>query len=308
MTVDLPGNLPAMTEADFEDFDGLDDFDSSRMVVPEIRIGHRDQRFTSPWDRAELWGSELHTVLLAVAKQRSLWKPRYDGVKDLPICRSNDGKNGFVTPLELRKDKTKIFPWSEAELDPSEYQELPDGSYHLDCNICNLKEWDTHPLGVKPYCGQTYKFVMLVCDPDGDRRDFGSYFPCLFTVKGVGIRPAELYLTEFKATRKPLWVRGTLLNLVPATKGDSEYAQIRFSRGEPTDSSFHEDWKYLALTTLKAIKARPASDVDPDSVEVKIPSNSTTTPPRPAPRPAPVVSPAPAAAATVVDAEEEYPF
>lgn len=183
----------ATLPSDFDD--GLEDFDSSDMVMPRIKIDHQEGKFVDTLTSEAF--DNVEVVLLGLVKQRIMWDEDVDE-GDGPLCKSVDAKLG-----NPRKD----FPW--------EASGFAKTSEPLPCESCNFTKWANNK---PPACSEQYTFPLMMA-VDGSFRA-----PAILTLQRSGIKPAKSYLTSFKRSKMPVFTAVTRLKLDMRKKGSVTYS------------------------------------------------------------------------------------
>jgi hypothetical protein len=256
---------------------GLEDFDTSDMVMPRLQINHKTATLKDSLSGQEY--PELDVVMLGLIKNRILWADEVeDG--DRPLCKSHDFQHG--NPDLLR------FPWKESGFNQADAdQDNPV----LPCEGCALKEWGTAPNGKTPWCSEQHVFAVLM-------EVNGGFAPALYTVQRTGIKPSKTYLTSFVRTKQPTYMVYTKLGLRAERRGTVEYAVPTFTQLGETDKT---DWPFFALQyrTIRDIVTNPPKRDDDDA-----PSSTPVT----APAAAPATGTASAAPVNPPADDDELPF
>lgn len=222
---------------------GLEDFETTDMVMPRLSIGHEDAVFVD-----NLTGEEhkkLRVVMLGLIKQRILWDTDVnDG--DRPLCKSYNFKEGVPN--------TATFP-----LKASGFDELPDEDTEgtLPCDACTLKEWGSHPNRDTPWCSEQHTFPLLMWAGE----DAGYSAPAILTVQRSAIKASKSYLTGFARSKTPVYTVVTELSLDPQKKGSVKYAVPRFVKVDDTD---REEWTEYAehYRTIRSFITTPPPKED----------------------------------------------
>jgi hypothetical protein len=221
-SVEPVGNNLPVTASEMGLDTGLEDFDTTDMVMPRLSINHQDGVFED-----NLTGErhdKLRVVILGLIKQRILWGTEVNA-GDRPLCKSYDFQEGIP---DLKK-----FPWETAEFDPADAE---GGS--LPCATCKLKEWGTHPQRDIPWCSEQHTFPLLM------EVDEGQYAaPAILTVQKSAIKASKSYLTSFARSKTPVYTVVTELSLSPQKKGTVKYAVPHFVKVGNTE---REEWAEFA--------------------------------------------------------------
>jgi hypothetical protein len=234
-------NLPA-TAADMGLDTGLEDFDTTDMVMPRLSIVHDEAKFEDnlTGERHE----KLRVVILGLVKQRILWDV---DVKDGegPMCKSFNFREGVP--------HLKTFP-----LDASGFDALPQVGGTLPCDSCSLKDWGSHPQRETPWCSEQHTFPLLM--QVGEDGPFSA--PAMLTVQRSAIKASKSFLTGFARSKTPVFTVITELSLDPQKKGTVKYSVPRFVKVGTTEQ---EDWAEYAdhyRTIRDFISTRPPDDGD----------------------------------------------
>lgn len=276
---------------------GLEDLDTTDLVMPRIEINHGSATF-----KDKLTGQEYPTmrvILLGLVKQRILWDDEVNE-GDKPLCKSYNHKVGVPDPGR--------FPWAASNFNQADVPVEEDGSLHLPCSGCALKEWGSNPRNTTPWCTEQHTFPLLMQVGDG-------HAPALLTVQRTGIKPSKSYLTSFVHAGLPTYTCFTEISLTPMKKGSVSYAVPTFVKSDETEQ---EDWPLYAQQYRQIREfistPPPARDEEAEAaVEVRSPSTAAAAAPDPAPAAAaapaettPAAAPAQPAAAPGDD--DELPF
>lgn len=229
--------LPAIPESDML---GLEDLGMADMALPRINLLGADGLFEHSLSREKF--ETLDCVILGLVRQRVLWPAEMGDEKTPPLCRSLDFQTGRPSDA---------FPVKAAGL-----KALPsDGT--LSCEVCKLKEWDTHPQGKRPWCGEQWHFSIMLLDGEG------GLSPALWTVRGSGITPARAYLSSFLGKRKPSFTNVTKVTLEQRKKGSVRYSVPIFSMGEKTDAELYPVFRETYMATRTFLQAERTEDETP---------------------------------------------
>lgn len=241
-----------------EDFTGLEDFEPTRLVIPRLTINHKDGTFKCPVTEQTL-PSPIEVIMLVMVKQRILWHVNLGDDGELPLCKSPDGQTGFPTPLDLLP-RGKEFPWDVSRFNPNDWPAGSSGMAELPCKNCGLKEWKSHPMGVKPYCAEQYNFGVLY-RPAG-RDDMLA--PAVLTCQKTSMKPAEMYMSKFRSMGEPMFVVITKVHLDLSQKGGNTYSIPRFESGNKTSPEQWEYFKAEAINMRTNMKTPPQIQEDDD--------------------------------------------
>lgn len=247
-------DLPAPIDDDLNV--GLEDFDSTDMVLPMLRLNHQDGCFVDNLSGETF--EEKDVILLGLIKQRILWPPELGEDKVGPLCRSLN----FVEGLPDRNR----FPWKAAGFREADFE---DDGKNLPCEACALKEWGSHPQRETPWCSEQFTFALLM--------DTGNGFsPALLTLQRSGIKGARAYMTAFKRSNTPLFTTVTHLRLQHNRRGTVKYSVVQFAKGAATNS---DEWQEYAGTyrRIRDFVQTPREEVssDEEPTTSTAPSKST---------------------------------
>lgn len=301
-----PGAEVAVPQADFNT--GLDDMTQADLSIPRLTIVNKEGMFKDSLSNNKM--QSLNVIILGLVKQRTLWPAQVpSGQQSQPMCRSNDFVQGFVN----LKQTISPFPYDRAELTQAHVQPRDDGQLVFNCADCKLKEWDTHPLGGKPYCNEVWALPLLM-DPFGT----GQYLPAVLNLSKTNVTPAKHYLGGFKAAETAAFTAITTISLQLLKRGDNEYSNITFQRAAATDSVNWAEWSglYIDMRNFLAREPRvfedkPATAATPQPMAAQPVAAQPVAQPvaQPAPvvqpvvQPAPVAQPAPAAQQAPIQGE-----
>lgn len=233
-------NLPASANPDLEGLDtGLEDFETTDMVMPRLSIDHSDAVFVDnlTGERHE----KMNVVMLGLIKQRILWD---DEVKegDKPLCKSYNFKEGH--PNEA------TFPWQAAGFDK---EDAGDGT--LPCEACALKEWGSHPKRDTPWCSEQHTFAVL---QDIGENNFAA--PAIISFQRSAIKASKSYLTGFARSSTPLFTVVTEISLNAQKRGSVNYAVPGFARVGPTESEAWSEYAHHYRTIREFITTPPPTE------------------------------------------------
>lgn len=234
-------NLP-VTAAEMGLDSGLEDFETTDMVMPRLSIKHEDAVFED-----NLTGethAKLRVVILGLIKQRILWDTDVNE-GDRPLCKSYNFKEGV--------------PGANFPLKASGFDSLPDEGGTLPCDACSLKEWGSHPQRDTPWCSEQHTFPLLM--EAGEEGNFSS--PAILTVQRSAIKASKSYLTGFVRSNTPVFTVVTELSLDPQKKGSVKYAVPRFAKVGDTD---RDDWSEYAehYRNIRGFITTPPPETDDD--------------------------------------------
>lgn len=267
---------------DFEFETGLEDFDMEDAVIPRIKIVHKQALF-----KDSLSGEEFGTarvILLGLVKQRILWHTQLDD-GDRPMCRSMNHEVGFPN-MSDEQPKEKRFPWTLTPVfDPAKHQPDEDGLIRLDCNICPLKEWKSHPDGKRPYCSEQFTMPVLYNPAwrPGEEDDWDDYVPAIMTFQKTGLKPLKAYLTSFARSRNAAFMAVTEIGLTPLQRGQTDYAVPTFKKVGDTPDDHWREYSTGYRTMKDFLEADPGSQDEAEDAPVKAPSDNVAKPPAQAP-------------------------
>lgn len=270
-----PGGGLAVPEGVVE---GLEDIESTDLVMPRISIDHKEAKFTDNLSGQSF--DKLTVVLLGLVKGRILWDESVnDG--DKPLCKSFNFNEG--------NPDVDRFPWATSKFDQAAQVADDDGKIVLPCVNCNLKEWGTAPQGKAPWCAEQHTYPLLMTLGDS-----GALGPALFTVQRTGIKPSKAYITNFQRAKTPLYTVFTELTLRPEKRGTVDYAVPSFARTVGTEQ---DQWPLYAqqYRSMRDFITRPPQRDDDGPAGT--PSGAV-----------PVTSTAATASAAAVGEDEEVPF
>jgi hypothetical protein len=263
-------NLPA-TAASMGLDTGLEDFDTTDMVMPRLSIDHGEAVFVD-----NLTGErhpKLRAVVLGLIKQRILWNVDV-GENEKPLCKSFDFRTGHPNG--------DAFPWAKSGFDRSQ------AGSTLPCDSCVLKEWDSHPQRSTPWCSEQHTFPVLM---ETGEEMYGA--PALLTVQRSAIKASKAFLTGFARSKTPVYTVVTELSLDPQKKGSVNYAVPRFIK---VGNTRQEDWPEYAehyRNIRSFVSTPPPSDDDNASTE---------------PASAPVSSAGTSATGAAAQSDDDLPF
>lgn len=232
--------LPAIPA---DDMLGLEDLSMSDVALPRINILGADGVFEHSLSREKF--EKLDCVILGLVRQRILWPAEMGDEKSPPLCRSLDFKTG--TP-------SADFPLSAAGI-----KTLPAV---INCENCKLKEWDTHPQGKRPWCGEQWHFSIMVIDAEG------NFSPAIWTVRSSGITPAKGYMSSFLTKRKPSFTHVTHVTLDQRKRGTVRYSVPVFSMGEKTDTELYPAFRDTYMASRSYLQSDRTSEEQETQVSV----------------------------------------
>jgi hypothetical protein len=211
---------------------GLDDFDSSDIVLPTIKIDHKEGVFVDGLSGEKF--PVLDCVVLGLVKGRIMWAAE---VKDdePPLCQSLDFNQG--RPGEK-------FPWKQSGFTRTGTGAEGEPQQIVSCDSCPLKEWGSHPTRDVPWCSEQHTYVIGLPSGDGS-----SFAPAVITFRSSGIKPSKAYLSGFVRAKTPTFVNRTTIRLEQLKRGSVEYCVPKFEKGEAIDESFYPSFAAQFRTT-----------------------------------------------------------
>jgi len=238
-----PTQVPMNPSDNYDGYDGLASFDSSDLVTPRLKILHREGLFQDSLTNQTY--QSLNLIVLGLVKQRILW-PERQTTGDMPICKSNDHKTGFVNLALRDKPADKQFPWGKSNFDPSTLTLDPDGRLTLPCDSCELKEWGSHPDGNKPFCAEMFTLPVMY-----DPMSTGEYVPALISFQKTQLKPLRSYLSSFQRQGTPPFQVVTQVSLkIENANTQSPYSVPLFSMGPQSDPnewrSYADHWRSMS--------------------------------------------------------------
>jgi hypothetical protein len=326
MTVAVPTPGGSVVPYD-DDLVGFEDVTTSDLMVPRLRIVHKDGVFEDSLSKARF--DTLDVILLALVKQRIMWDETVDD-GDTPQCKSTDHVHGFpnVDPEAKRKCQ---FPWGKSNfstgdakpitIEPGTSREHPNGWHSngldvLPCANCVFKEWNKGDWRVPP-CSEQHTYPLLY-SPDGD---LSNAMPALLTVQKTGIKPSKTYINSYAQRRDPLFTAVTRLTLRQESRGSVTYAVPEFRKIGATENSSWSEFSEQARQIRSFIRtaprstaaedeavaategARPAAEEKPSATQAQPAEAASPVSSTPA-----VATPATASSAAPADDEDDMPF
>lgn len=302
--------------ADYDD--GLGDLGANDLVVPRIRIKHKDGVFEDAGTGQQF--GKIICIILGLVRQRALFHHVVeDG--DVPMCKSPDFQFGYPNFDPPRKETA--FPWQLARLNPNDYPPDEDGNVAVACNSCFLKEWGSHPVdNKKPYCAEQHTLPIYYADST-DELLAGAYSPALITVQKTGITPSKRYLGTFKQRGVGAYTALTEISLDQQKRGQNVYCVPIFKRiGDTPEENWPGYSEQYAGIRMFLTQARPRTSPDDTTNTITQTAATSPAPPptaqhmqRPVSRPTPPQPPtAPVASQSnvppvVIDPDDEpLPF
>lgn len=270
--------VPATSTA-MEPVDGLEDIGSADLVLPILKLAHKDPEWGFENSLTNEISKELNVIVLGVVKQRILWPPDPGAEGEGPICRSYDFAHGIPDP-----EKWLAIVEKPRTGHPSGFaRDLIEAGGPLECGSCPLKEWDTHPKGAKPWCDEQWTVPLMLIGDDG------SLSPTLISFSRTAIKPIKNYVTAFATQNKPMYVAITKLVATQQFKGTNPYTVPKFVKVGDSDPGA---WPYFSsqLNGIRQFITTPRQRREDAAVSPAA---------APAPAPAPVSTPT-AAAPTVI--------
>lgn len=251
---DQPGTDLAMPS----DYDtGLDDLGSD-LSVPRLKIAHKKGLFLDPSDNSEY--PEIYCIILGLVRQRVLFDAKVDpNNPEKPMCKSPDTNIGF--PNMTPENAKKAFPWAAAKLDASQAGRDEDGRTVIKCVTCHLKEWDSHPLGDKPWCSEQFTLPILFA-ASLEALQAGEGMPALISLQKTGIKPTKAYLKTFQLRKVGAYTAYTKLSLLVERVGDNVFSKPIFTRSGDTDRVGWLDYteQFGAISKFLKEQRPPAPD------------------------------------------------
>lgn len=232
---------------------GLEEFDQSDLVMPRLNIVHADGKFQDSLSGQQF--NPITVIFLGLVKQRVLWHFKVDD-NDLPMCKSFDFEIGFPRFDDSVRPE-KRFPWDKSGFDPANFN-LED-TVELPCKGCRLKDWKSHPDGVKPYCSEQFVLPSLY-----DPFDNNKWVPVILQFQRTQMGPAKGYLSSFVRSDEPLFTAKTEITLRGAKRGSNEYSIPNFvnvgvtERGE--DGKNWKEYSQLFTQIKKFLRTMPLID------------------------------------------------
>lgn len=266
-------NFPA-TAADMGLDTGLEDFETTDMVMPRLSIKHEEAVFVDNLTQEE--HPKLRVVMLGLIKQRILWDTDVNE-GDRPLCKSYNFKEGVPNP--------DTFP-----LKASGFDALPTADETFPCDACTLKEWGSHPQRDTPWCSEQHTFPLLM--QAGEEGNFSA--PAILTVQRSAIKASKSYLTGFARSKTPVYTVVTELSLDPQKKGTVKYSVPRFVKVGETEQ---DEWAEYAehYRTIRGFITTPPPEQDEEATKAASDVPRTTTA-------------APSEAAAAVEDDDDLPF
>jgi len=264
-----------MTVAKPEDFTtGLEDFSLEDAVIPRLTIVHKDAQWKDSLSGEQF--DNVFAIMLGLVKQRVLWHATVDE-GDWPMCRSPEHNTGFPN-LSDDQPKDKRFPWEKSGFDQKDFPPDENGTIRLPCAGCQLKEWESHPDGKRPYCSEQFTIPVLYVPGDGDMNDWTAYVPAIMTFQKTSLKPLKNYLTSFARSKQAAFQAITQIGLTPQKRGTTDYAVANFRKVGATDQDNHRDYMTNFLSMRDFLTAEPGSREEKED-GVAAPSTNEAKPP-----------------------------
>lgn len=256
------------------DYDtGLDDLGSD-LAVPRLKIAHKEGKFVDPSDNMRY--PEIVCIILGLVRQRVLFDAKVDtNNPEKPMCKSPDTAIGF--PNMNPENAKKGFPWDKAKLDPAQAGRDDDGRTVIKCATCHLKEWDSHPLGDKPWCSEQFTLPILFA-PNLEQLQAGDGMPALISFQKTAIKPTKAYLKTFQLRKIGAFTVYTKLGLLVEKVGDNIFSKPVFTRIGDTEFSSHLDYseQFVAISKFLKEQRPPAPDDGSETDDARSALASTT--------------------------------
>lgn len=206
--------LPARVDDDLNV--GLEDIDSSDMMMPTLRLNHGDGVMEDSLSGETF--DRVTAIPLGVIKNRILWPAEMGDDKAPPLCRSLNFTEGIPDGDN--------FPWKAAGFDRAKFEE----GENLPCANCALKEWGSHPKTETPWCSEQWVVPMMLAGG-----------PALFTLQRSSLKGIRAYVTSFARARQPLFVNYVKISLNQQRRGSVKFVVPQFAKGDATDEADHRD-------------------------------------------------------------------
>lgn len=223
-------NLPVPAYGD--DNIGLEDFDTTDMVMPTLRLDHTEGVLVDTLSQEKY--EKISVVLLGLVKQRILWPPEVGEVKENPLCRSLDFVVGTPDP-----QKPERFPWAQAGFD-----QASSGS-ELNCSDCKLKDWGSGQKNDSPWCTEQWTFPLMM------QQSEANWAPATLTLQRSNIKPLRAYLSDYVRSGRPLFTNATNITLQQNKRGTVKYVTVGLAKGAATPDDLHETFRteFLRIRT-----------------------------------------------------------
>lgn len=232
--------LPAIPGDD--DLFGLEDLSIADMALPRINILGADGVFEHSLTNETF--ETMMCVITGLVRQRVLWPPEMGDTPSPPLCRSSDFKTG--RPGDG-------FPWAASG--------MTDAAGTLSCELCNLKEWNTHPKGDRPWCAEQWHLSIMLVDEEGDMS------PALWTVRGSGITPTRGYISGFLGKKRPTFTALTKVTLSQHKRGAVKFSKPIFQIAGKTDPALYSVFKETYAATRTFLHVDRADDDGADGAD-----------------------------------------
>jgi hypothetical protein len=189
--------------AELEDYSGYEDFDSSDLIIPRVKIIQPTSRkgtagkFSMNLTEEEF--DEMSIVVIKAARSRVLWPP-VDSDLEEPLCKSSD----FLNP-----DASVQAPMSTV---CAEY--VMKGDLKVLETVCTKAKWISDE---RPDCNQVYNLLCLT----------GENVPFWISMAGASIGPVKRFISAIALQRKKLWRFETKISTEERTK-PSRHFVVRF--------------------------------------------------------------------------------
>lgn len=290
---------------------GLEDVGVSDLVLPRIRINHKEGTFEDSLSNAQF--PKLQTVMLGLVKQRIMWS---DDVQDgeRPLCKSPDFEHGFPQ-MSTDVPKDKRFPWDKSNFSADGFDpaEGLNGHVTLPCSQCVFSQWDKGDWK-QPPCSEQHTYIILYnpASEDGESLDVAEFVPALITFQRTGIKPSKRYLSSFAQSRNPLFTVYSQLGLTRQSRGSVDYAVPTFTRGPATEQEMWNEFATQARGIRDIVRQPPRADEDEVEGEgtastAEAPAVAAAAPKATRAEPAKAEPAAPAPAAAAAD-DDDLPF
>lgn len=293
---------------------GMEDVEASDLVMPRIRIDHKNGVFVNGLSNESF--SALTVIVLGVVKQRVMWPSKLED-DSKPRCKSPNNVYGFPNQRE-NQPKKNLFPWAASNFEPGHAQpieieagtakDFPNGwtsnNYPvLSCSSCLFSKWGKDEDGkrVPPPCSEQHTYVIKYAEED-ENGDV-NWINALFTVQRTAIPNSKAFINSFYQGGKPFFTRYTGLTLRQESRKGNEYSIPEFKLMQNTEQA---DWINYA-TEYRSVRdflraaprqsdenadAPPADNTNAAPVEEPVVVQATVAPPAPpAAKKAPPVPP-----------------
>lgn len=271
-----PSNIPSNL--------GLEDFDASDATIPRINLDHKQGAFRNNLTNETT--DSLDLVVLGLVKQRVLWAVDVDEA-DGPLCKSLDHEHG--------RPYIKEFPWQATTFDAAT---VDADNPTLDCSLCPLKEWGSHPTRETPWCSE--QFVFIVVTASG---------PALITFQRSAVKAVRAYLSSFAQSGTPPFTVRTKIELQHQKRGSVEFSVPVFTKGEATAEDEWPEYAQEYLRIRAFIQTSRVRDGEGTGSSPAAPSTPPAAPPASPPAAAPAPQPEASAPAPAQDDDDgDLPF